>query len=118
MEKITLTCPLTGNDFTALRMANGSVIATNPITRKEVRMIYDAETNTYSINADDVRYIPLCTYADAVKILGISIQRISKLCKDGTLVAYRLTNNQKRIDKDSVLNYKKNRKVGAPKKEG
>ena len=99
MKKKILTCPLTGVDFIALETADGNLIATNPITHEEVRLNYNSSCNRYYINPEHFKRIELVTLTEAAEILNISLQRVSKIAID-------------------VLEYKRTRKVGPPRKEG
>lgn len=117
MKKKILTCPLTGVDFTALEMADGNLICTNPITHEEVRLNYNSSCNRYYINPEHFKHVELVTLTEAAAILDISLQRVSKIAADG-IISTCVIGATKYMQKAHVLEYKRTRKVGPPRKEG
>lgn len=111
MKKIIMTCPFTGIEFTAIKSADGDIIAANPITHEEIKMNYNNSCNRYYIDPSQFKYIETTTPIKAAKILGVSVQRVSKLMADGKLNAFEPLSGVKIIPIKSVLDYRKNRKT-------
>ena len=115
MKRILLTCPFTGVTFEALQTADNNIIGRNPITGAEVRMNYNSSCNRYYICPDAFKKVETLTLSEAAEVLGISVQRISKMVSDGILKAFEI-DGKKKTTLESVLEYKETRKVGAPKR--
>lgn len=118
MKKIIMTCPFTGIEFTAIKSADGDIIATNPITNEEVKMNYNNSCNRYYIEPSQFKHVETTTPIKAAKILGISVQRVSKLMSDGRLKAFEPLPGVKIIPIESVLDYRKHRKINERSSNG
>lgn len=121
MRKIKLTCPLTGCAF--------EVITTNDENPMYEKYLVNHPLEHYSFEAYvNERYelcIPLKYFdhietvsaADAAKMLDVSRQRMSQLTNSNKLNAH-MVNGQPVFKLDDVLEYKRTRVIGRPKKEG
>lgn len=117
MKKIMLTCPFTGIPFEALRSADGSLIAQNPITGENMRIGYNEPNRRYLIDDRLFKHIEVVSASQAAEILGISRARISKIIKDDIIPHYK-TNGKYMLRLDDVMLYADNRTVGRPKEDG
>ena len=115
MKRILLTCPFTGVTFEALQTADNNIIGRNPITGNEIRMNFNSSCNRYYIYPDAFKKIETLTLSEAADVLEISVQRISKMVNDGVIPSFEI-DGKKKTTLESVLEYKKTRKVGAPKR--
>lgn len=113
MKMRKCTCPLTGITFDAI-MDEHEMIVTNPLTEKAI---------TFSINHGFVQIpismfksVPLLTPTATAYELGVTRQRVDQLSKTNKLTPHYIANTLMFI-KDEVLEYKKQRKNGRPKKE-
>lgn len=116
MKEKTLTCPFTGVEFKALECADGRVIVRHAITGEEIIMNWNGTIQRYNIAKSAFKHIETVSMIEAAEILDVSRQRISKIAADGTIQAHDVNGSTVFVLSD-VLEYKKNRKVGAPFKE-
>ena len=116
MKRITLTCPFTGLMFEATQFADGTVIAIHPFTKQEIRMTWNSSCSRYMLPKHAFDVVETMPAIDAAMELGISRQRVSTLCKNGTLQSSTI-NGQCMITSESVKMYKETRTNGRPRKE-
>ena len=114
MEKVTITCPLTGVPFEAIKYADGRLIAANIFTGEQIYISYNASNDRYMINASAVKNTPVLTLDECAEFLGISKPRVSELVKKGRLAAIK-PKARMFITRRSALLYAKDRK---PKRKG
>lgn len=114
MERITLTCPLTGVPFQALKYETGNLTVTNPITGKAQHI---PEINgCYQIRKEFFEDLDVMTADDAANVLDVSNARITALCQAGKLEHVKLPVSLY-INRKSVDEYEQTRKNGRPRKE-
>ena len=115
MERITLTCPLTGVPFQALKYETGNLTVTNPITGKAQHI---PEVNgCYQIRKEFFEDLDVMTADDAAAVLDVSNARITALCQTGKLDHVKLPVGLY-ITRKSVEEYEQTRKNGRPRKDG
>ncbi len=116
MRKVTLTCPFTGVMFNALESADGSLIAHNPITGENMRIGYNAPAKRYLIDKRAFELTETLTTSEAMEELEISRSRISKIVKDNVIPTFEV-NGSPMFRKSDIIEYKRTRKAGRPRKE-
>lgn len=115
MQRITLTCPLTGIPFQALKYETGNLTVTNPITGKALHI---PEVNgCYQIRKEFFEDLNVMTADMAAASLDVSNARITALCQAGKLEHVKLPVSLY-ISTKSVDEYEQNRKNGRPRKDG
>lgn len=113
MKELKLTCPFTGVEFTAIQTADGDLLVIHPLTKEQIKINYNHTAMTYSMNADTFKHIDTVTPAELIGILGVSRQRVSQIVQDEVIHVHHANGSPVFLLSD-VLEYKKNRKVGAP----
>lgn len=113
MQELILTCPFTGVEFTAIQTADGDLLVIHPLTGEQIKIDYNHTAMTYSMNAKTFKHIDTVTPAELIGILGVSRQRISQIVQDEVIPVHHVNGSPVFLLPD-VLEYKKNRKVGAP----
>lgn len=116
MKKITLTCPFTGCEFTALQDSDGNLYYQHAITGKTLKLNYNYVTGCYSMSAIFFKHVETVTFSEAAEILGVTRQRANAIALNNVIRPVLVAGKQCFM-KDDVLAYAKTRKVGAPKKE-
>ena len=114
MNKVTLTCPFTGCEFEAEETHYGNYKITHPLTGENFLVginIYD----TIELNSDLFKHIDTVTLSEAAKILNVSRQRVSAIASKNVIPS-KIVNNQTVFLLSDVIEYKRNRKPGAPRK--
>ena len=117
MKEISLTCPFTGCAFTALQDANGNLYFVHPLTSESLRVNYNASIKRYNLEKGLLKRIETVTLIQAAELLGVSRQRVTTIAQTGVIKPRRV-NGQTVLLLDDVIEYKHNRKVGAPVKAG
>lgn len=117
MKPILITDPFTGLDFEAIEFADGSILARNALTNQEIKLTYNPMCNRLMVGKEHFAHIETLTLAQAARFSNVSVQRISKLCADGTLEAHELPNGSKVVLLDDLVRYNANKKNGRPRKE-
>lgn len=109
-----LTCPFTGEKFTATFEDDNTVTVSNPLTGA----IYNFHIcgNAITVPLELFNYIETIDFNSAAQILNISKQRVSKIAKDNVIPTYKI-NGRKVFKLSDILRYKEFRKVGKPSKE-
>ncbi len=116
MKEITLTCPFTGVDFTALTDMLGNLYYVHPLTGENLKINYNSSIDRYNITPKLFKHIETVTISQAAEILDVSRQRASAIAATNVIRPV-LVNGQQVFLLDDVLTYKNERKTGAPKKE-
>ena len=117
MKMQNYTCPFTGMAFCALERNDGGFIFYNVVDNSKIEIVYNPETKCFEIPKESFRHVETLSVKEASEVLGVSRQRIDTLLKNGTIACIK-NNNVCLLIKNSVLEYKKYRKTGRPKKEG
>lgn len=115
MREIILTCPFTGCEFSALIDADDNLYVNHPLTGEVNRINYNCSIKKYNISKQLFKHYSTVSLSEAAEILNVSRQRISAIALDG-VIKPRTINGQTVFLLDEVLEYKENRKVGAPPK--
>ena len=113
MQELKLTCPFTGVEFTALKSADGDLLVIHPLTGEQIKITATVPARVYSMDAETFKRIDTVTPAELVGILGVSRQRVSQIVQDEVIPVHHVNGSPVFLLPD-VLEYKKNRKVGAP----
>lgn len=113
MQKLNLTCPFTGVEFTALKSADGDLLVIHPLTGEQIKIDYDGSTNRYSMPAETFAHIQTATPYDLIDMLQVTRQRVTQIVQNEVIPVHHVNNLPVFLLSD-VLEYKKNRKVGAP----
>ena len=116
MKEITMTCPFTGVEFSALEFADGKIVFYHAITGEEIHMNWNSTVQRYYIPRNAFSHIETVSMGEAAEILDVSRQRISKIAADGIIQPHDVNGSTVFMLSD-VLEYRKTRKVGAPCKE-
>ena len=116
MKEITLTCPFTGIEFTALEQADGKLVIIHPLTGEQLAVNWNCTINRYNIPKSYFKHIETMTRDEAQSVLNVSHQRITQIIKDEIIPVHHV-NGSPVFVADDVYRYKDTRKVGAPKKE-
>lgn len=116
MKKVILTCPFTGQEFTALESADGNLFVNHALTGEQIKINWNCTINRYNLQKSALKHIETVNFSDASEILGVSHQRISQIAKEGIIQAHKVGNSSVFV-KDDVYRYRDSRKVGAPKKK-
>ncbi len=117
MKRIKLTSPFTGIAFEASKFEDGTILAYHPLTNSEIRLEYDPETNTYTIDAALLAHVKTHTLSECASRLNVTVQRVSNLTAIGTLASKNLPNGDKVVLDDELKRYSRNRKNGRPRKQ-
>lgn len=115
MKEIKLSCPFTGVEFTALEYADGRIVVKHPLTDELLTVNWNCSIKRYNMPKEFFEHIPTVTPKEASEILDVSKARISQIIETQTIPTHEICGKTVFILSD-VLEYKKNRKVGAPKK--
>lgn len=113
MQELILTCPFTGVEFTALKSTDGDLLVIHPLTGKQIKIDYDSSTNRYSMPAETFAHIPIAAPYDLIDMLQVTRQRVTQIVQNEVIPVHHVNNLPVFLLSD-VLEYKKNRKVGAP----
>ena len=116
MQKITLTCPFTGCEFTALQDAEGNMYIKHQLTGEDLKINYNCSIKKFNVPKSFFKHIETVSLSQAAEILEVSRQRISAIAANNAIRPV-IVNDQQRFILSDVLEYKRTRKVGAPKKE-
>ena len=118
MKPVSITCPFTGHVVNATKDEDTKTLyMQNAITHEPIVCMYDFEKDCYCIPARILmQKYDLVSMTHAAYILGVTRQRISYIAKHEIIKPYTV-NDKTMFMRSDVLDYKKNRKVGAPKKE-
>jgi len=108
-----MTCPFTGVSFPIIEQ-DGFIIAVNPLDDSTIKtMIRD---KNLIIPLDKFNYRETLTLGQAADLLEVSRQRISQIAHTGVIPVKMIAGEQRFLTSD-VLRYKRERKVGRPRKE-
>lgn len=113
MQELKLTCPFTGVEFTAIETVDGDLLVIHPLTKEQIKINFNHTTLTYSMNSETFKHHDTVTPAELIGILGVSRQRVSQIVQDEVIPVH-LVNGSPVFLLSDVLEYKENRKVGAP----
>ena len=113
MQELILTCPFTGVEFTALKSADGDLLVIHPLTGEQIKIDYYSSANRYAMPAEAFENIPIATPYDLIDMLQVTRQRVTQIVQNEVIPVH-YVNNQPIFLLSDVLEYKKNRKVGAP----
>ena len=116
MKEILLTCPFTGQPFTALIDTDDNLYCKHALTGELMKINFNWPIKRYMIPKSYLERIDTVSFTDAAELLGVSRQRISAIAANDTIRSYEL-NGQKVFLMSDVLKYKETRKVGAPRKD-
>lgn len=116
MKEILFTCPFTGCAFSGLVDADENLYVVHPLTGETLRINYNANIKKYNLDKKVLKWIATVTLAETADILGVSRQRASAIAQSGVITP-KTVNGQTVFILDDVLEYKRARKVGAPRKE-
>lgn len=115
MQEVMLTCPFTGVTFKALTDVTGNLYFNNPLTGEACRINYNISIKKYNMPKEYLKHVPTVTLTETAEILEVSRQRVSTIAQTG-VIEPKTINGQTVFLLDEVLEYKENRKVGAPRK--
>lgn len=115
MKETLLTCPFTGCTFTALEDLSGNIYFRNPLTGEDLKMNYNCSIDKFNLPRSFFRKVETVTPSEAAEILEVSRQRISAIMASNVIKPV-FVNGKQCLLKTEVLEYKENRKVGAPRK--
>lgn len=118
MKKKHLTDPFTGIEFECVEFADGSIVAINPLTNEEIRMNWNCSCSRFMLPKSVFKRVRTVNITEAAHISNVSVQRISKACKDGLLPIHELPNGDAVILYDDLTRYNENKRpAGRPRKE-
>lgn len=113
MNKVMLTCPFTGCEFEANIDAFNNICMLHPLTGK--LLYFHCTSNGYVIPQEYFEHLKTVSLSEAAKILNVSRQRVSAIASKNVIPS-KTVNKQTVFLLNDVLNYKHNRKPGAPRK--
>ena len=113
MQELKLTCPFTGVEFTAIKSADGDLLVIHPLTSEQIKIDCCSSANRYSMPADTFAHIETATPYDLIDLLQVTRQRVTQIVQNEVIPVHHVNNLPVFLLSD-VLEYKKNRKVGAP----
>lgn len=116
MKETILTCPFTGIEFNTIEDSDKNLYLKHPYTGTTTKINYDALGHFYIVPAELFTHIDTITPSEAAEILHVTRQRISAIAANATIPTYTI-NGQTVFLLNDVLEYKRTRKIGAPKKE-
>lgn len=108
-----MTSPFTGVSFPIIEQ-DGYIIAVNPLDDLTVKAII--KDNKLIVPLDAYNFRETLTLGQAAELLGVSRQRISQIAHTGVIPVKMVADEQRFLTSD-VLRYKRERKVGRPRKE-
>lgn len=115
MKEVKMTCPFTGVEFNALQYADGRIIVKHPLTDELLTVNWNCSIKKFNVPKEFFEHIPTVTQKEASEILDVTMARISQIA-DAQIIPTHNVNGKVVFLLDDVLEYKKTRKVGAPKK--
>lgn len=107
-----MTSPFTGLEFDSVIMDNAMVIS-NPLTNEKTT--YEIEDDFVKIPLSAFKNVKLITNSEAQTLLDVSYTRIRELVLNETLQSFNI-GETRYFKLEDVLEYKKNRKTGRPRK--
>ena len=108
-----MTCPFTGVSFPIIEQ-DGYIIVVNPLDDSIVKAII--KDNMLIVPLDAYNFRETLTLGQAADLLEVSRQRISQIAHTGMIPVKMVADEQRFLTSD-VLRYKRERKVGRPRKE-
>lgn len=114
MIKVTLTCPFTGCEFEAEQPDFNTLLFTHPLTNESFELNI-SPMDSLTIPAELFDHIETVSLSEAAKILNVSRQRVSAIASKNVIPS-KIVNNQTVFLLSDVIEYKRNRKPGAPRK--
>lgn len=115
MKEITLTCPFTGGNFSALQDADGNIYIKHVLTGEDIKVSWNCSIKRFNIPDTAFKLIETVNMSQAALILGVSKQRISQIADEQIIPCFTVQGN-KVFKYDDVVMYRDNRAVGRPKK--
>lgn len=115
MKPVKLTSPTTGMEFEGIITGDGNVIFQNPIDGSMRELVYDAEHDTYTLNARLFEYVEVIEARYAHHVLEVSRARIDTIIKE-RVIPYFVVHDHKFFARKDLDHYAKHRKVGRPSK--
>lgn len=115
MKKLKLTCPFTGIEFTAHEMADGKLIVIHPLTGEQLTINWNCSIKKYNLPKEFFQHIKTVDREQAQRILEVTYQRVTQIIQN-EIIPVHYINDKPVFVEDDVYEYRKNRKVGAPKK--
>lgn len=116
MKETILTCPFTGIEFNAIIDADNNLYVKHPITGEVNKINYNSSIKKYNLPKSLFKHIDTISLSEAADILGVSRQRISAIAANSTIEPFTV-NGQTVFKRADVLQYKRTRKIGAPRKD-
>ena len=113
MKEITLTCPFTGLEFTALESLDGRLVVKHPLTGEDMAIKWNCSIKKYNVPKTYFKHIETCTPEKAAEILEVSRQRIAQIIK-AQIIPVHYVAGKALFLMDDVLSYKETRKPGRP----
>lgn len=117
MKQAIFTDPFTGIEFGATEYADGSFVATNPITGEQFKVTYNPSCKRYQLPKQALKHIEVMSMKEAAEYSGVSVQAISNAVDRGKLQARKLANGHSVIVKRELDAYNSIKKVGRPAKD-
>lgn len=111
MKEITLTCPFTGLEFTAMECADGKLIVKHALTGEDIPINWNCSINRYNLQKSAFKHIETCTPAQAMEILDVTRQRIDQIIKN-EIIPVHIINGNPLFVLSEVMEYKDTRKPG------
>ena len=115
MKTILLTCPFTGVEFEAMQDENGNLHVINPLTGNIFYVLTANSCNDFIIDKRLFTHVETVTISETSDILGVSRQRVGAIAANKTIPPHTVKGQTVFLLSD-VLEYKKNKKPGAPRK--
>lgn len=107
MQLTTKTDPITGLDFKALELNDGTIVLDTALSGT-VQFPYDSSTQSYQVPKCLFDHKRTLTMQECSNLLGVSKMYVSRLCNNGILTAAKI-NGAMVIDYDSAIRYRKER---------
>lgn len=112
MKLKTLTSPFTGLDFKAFEI-DDMLIFHNPISNEKITL--KVEDGNIMLPLDLCEHVEIVNTVEAANILCVSRQRIREIVQNETLQSFNIA-GQTFFKFDDVLEYRRTRKAGRPRK--
>lgn len=110
MDYVTFQDPLTRLEITGYRdKMTGDIHTTDPLGKTPITMKYNAIKDVFEIPARLFHKIEYNSIKQFATVLGVSIQRASKIVKDGKIDSYYLPDGRVVVKWDDILSYMESR---------
>lgn len=113
MKELVLTCPFTGQEFTALEYADGRLLVKHPLTGEDIVVNWNCSCQRYYFPKKYLKHVETCNKEQAAEILDVSRQRIAQIVEAQTIPIHMVGGETVFLLSD-VLAYKDTRKPGRP----